>query len=173
MRSATSSFFHSRLPHTPATSSASSVVRRLAPAAPAVTFSFCCTEKTNGSLFSVPIPEKNIKHYAVHDGVPPGYVFSGQPLEDIELFLEVAEDSFKAAMRAAEAETRKRISCVMSDGFMWFSGDVAAEMSVPWVPFFTSAAGSISVHFYTDLIRETAGIHGKKSVGSIKIKVVG
>ncbi|KAL6958028.1 Anthocyanidin 3-O-galactosyltransferase 3gt6, partial [Sarracenia purpurea var. burkii] len=134
-------------------------VRRLASVAPAVTFSFCCTEKANRSLFSVPITDKNIKHYAVHDGVPPGYVFSGKPLEDIELFLEVAEDSFKAAMRAAEAETGKRISCVMSDAFMWFSSDVAAEMGVPWVPVYTSAACSLSVHFYTDLIRETVGIH--------------
>ncbi|KAL6966054.1 Anthocyanidin 3-O-galactosyltransferase 3gt1 [Sarracenia purpurea var. burkii] len=71
-------------------------------------------------------------------------------------------------MRVAEAEMGKRISCVMSDAFMWFSGDVAAEMGVPWVPVYTSAACSLSVHFYTDLIRETVGIHGKKSVGSIR-----
>ncbi|KAL6964584.1 Anthocyanidin 3-O-galactosyltransferase f3gt1 [Sarracenia purpurea var. burkii] len=136
------------------------LVRRLAAAAPTAIFSFCCTEKVNRALFSVPISEKNIKPYAVHDGAPPGYVFSGKPLEAIDLFLEVADESYKAAMRAAEAETGKRISCVMSDAFMWFSGDVAAEMGVPWVAAWTSAASSLSVHFYTDLIRETVGIHG-------------
>ncbi|KAL6959340.1 Anthocyanidin 3-O-galactosyltransferase f3gt1, partial [Sarracenia purpurea var. burkii] len=137
------------------------LVRRLAAAAPDVTFSFCSTEKSNKYLFSVPTPE-NIKPYAVSDGVPEGYVFSGKPQEDINLFLEVAEESFKEAMRAVEADTGRRISCIMADAFIWFSGDMAEERGVPWVPLSTSGAGPLSVHFYTDLIRETLGIHGKK-----------
>ncbi|KAL6958020.1 Hexosyltransferase, partial [Sarracenia purpurea var. burkii] len=134
------------------------LVRRLAAVVPAVTFSFCCTEKANGPLFSVPLPEKNINSYDVHDGAPPGYVSSGNPQEEVELFLEVAEERFKAAMRAAELETGKRISCILSDPFMWFSGDVAVEMGVPWVATWTMAANSLSLHFYADLIRNTVGI---------------
>ncbi|KAL6958019.1 Hexosyltransferase [Sarracenia purpurea var. burkii] len=128
------------------------LVRRLAAVVPAVTFSFCCTEKANGPLFSVPIPEKNINSYDVHD------VSSGISQEEVEWFLEVAEERFKAAMRAAEMETGKRISCILSDPFMWFSGDVAAEMGVPWVATWTMAASSLSLHFYADLIRKTVGI---------------
>ncbi|KAL6966656.1 Anthocyanidin 3-O-galactosyltransferase f3gt1 [Sarracenia purpurea var. burkii] len=137
------------------------LVCRLAAAAPAVIFSFCSTEKSNKYLFSVPTPE-NIKPYTVFDGVPEGYVFSGKPQEDINLFLEVAEESFKGAMLAAEADTGRIISCIMADAFIWFSGDMAEERGVPWVPLWTSGAGSLSVHFYTDLIRETLAIHGKK-----------
>ncbi|KAL6965699.1 Anthocyanidin 3-O-galactosyltransferase f3gt1, variant 2 [Sarracenia purpurea var. burkii] len=132
---------------------------RLAAAAPDVTFSFCSTKKSNKSLISVPIPE-NVKPYEVFDGVPEGFVFSGKPQEDINLFLELAQESFKEAMRAAEADTGRRISCIMADAFIWFSGDMAEERGVPWVPLWTSGAGSLSVHLYTDLIRETLGIHG-------------
>ncbi|KAL6965697.1 Anthocyanidin 3-O-galactosyltransferase f3gt1 [Sarracenia purpurea var. burkii] len=137
------------------------LVCRLAAAAPDVIFSFCSTKKSNKSLFSASTPE-NIKPYAVFDGVPEGYVSSGKHQEDLNLFLEVADESFKEAMRAAEADTGRRINCIMADAFIWFSGNMAEERGVPWVPVWTAGAGSLSVFLYTDLIRETLGIHGKK-----------
>ncbi|XP_057515029.1 anthocyanidin 3-O-galactosyltransferase F3GT1-like [Actinidia eriantha] len=133
------------------------LVRRLAAAVPNTTFSFYSTAKSNESLFSVPKPE-NIKPYSVWDGVPEGYVFSGNIEDNVNLFLEAAEKGFTGAMRMAEAETGRRIRCVMADAFLWFSGSVAEEMGVLWVPLWTSGACSLSVHCYTDLIRETVGI---------------
>ena len=41
------------------------------------------------------------------------------------LFLEVAEEGFKAAMRMAEAEPGKRVGCMMAAPFLWFAGSVA------------------------------------------------
>ena len=89
-------------------------------------------------------------------------MYSGNIEDNINLFLEAAEEGFKEAMRMAEAETGQRIGCVMADAFLWFAGSMAEEMGVLWVPLWTSGAGSLSVHCYTDLIRETVGIHGKK-----------
>ncbi|KAI8018445.1 hypothetical protein LOK49_LG04G00423 [Camellia lanceoleosa] len=136
------------------------LVRRLATAAPDVTFSFYSTAKSIQYLLSSsPIPE-NIKACHVSDGVPDRYVFAGKHQEDINLFLKVAEENFKRAMVVAEEETGRRISCLVTDAFLWFSGDMAEEMRVPWVPLWTSAACSLSTHCHTDLIKETVGIHG-------------
>ncbi|KAF7134695.1 hypothetical protein RHSIM_Rhsim08G0083700 [Rhododendron simsii] len=138
------------------------LVRRLATAAPTVAFSFYTTPQSIASLFSPSkkVPE-NIKPYAVWDGVPEGYVFSGKPQEHINLYLAAVEEgeiSLKEVLKAAEAEVGRKIGCVISDSFLWFAGDLAEEMGVPWV---LSCAGAraLSAHFYTDLIRETVGIH--------------
>ncbi|KAL2534790.1 UDP-glycosyltransferase 78D2 [Abeliophyllum distichum] len=135
------------------------LLRRLASAAPNITFSFFSTAKSNASIFSVPTPE-NIKAYDVPDGVPEGYVFLGRPQEDIDLFLKVAPENFRTAVERAEEEIGSRVSCVVADAFLWFSGDMAEEKGVSWVPVWTSAACSLSVHVYTDLIRQTVEIEG-------------
>ncbi|GFZ06465.1 UDP-glucosyl transferase 78D2 [Actinidia rufa] len=135
------------------------LVQRLAVEAPDVIFSFYSTAKSNESLFSVPNPE-NIKPYPVWDGVPEGYVFSGKPQEDINLFLEAAAKGFKLAMQAVEVETGRRIGCIIADAFLWFSSDMAEERGIPWVPIWMSGACSLSVHLYTDLIREIVGFSG-------------
>ena len=136
------------------------LLSRLATAAPAVTFSFFSTAKSNRSLFSAPTPE-NIKPYDVSDGVPEGYVFAGKPQEDIDLFLKVAPEEFRKGLAAAEAEISRRVGCVVADAFLWFSGELAEEMDVPWVPLWPSGASSLSIHFYTDFIRETFGVTSK------------
>ncbi|KAF5956351.1 hypothetical protein HYC85_003576 [Camellia sinensis] len=143
------------------------LVRRLATAAPDVTFSFYSTAKSIQCLLSPWLIPENIKACHFSDGVPDGYVFVGKHQEDINLFLNVnvyavAEENFKRAMVVAEEETGQRISCLVADAFLWFSGDMAKEMRVPWVLLWTSAACSLSTHCYTDLIRETVGIHGMK-----------
>lgn len=140
-----------------------SLVRRLAKAAPHFTFSFFNTAKSNASLFSTTRrPEdKNIRAFDVPDGVPEGYVFRGKPVEDIEMFLEVAEENLKKCLKQAEEEViGMRVSCVMADAFLWFSGEIAEELRVPWVPVWNSGVNSLSVHVYTELIRRTVGIHG-------------
>ncbi|KAL7224620.1 hypothetical protein ACSBR1_025981 [Camellia fascicularis] len=45
-------------------------------------------------------------------------------------------------MVVAEEETGRRISCLVADAFLLFSGDMAEAMRVPWVPLWTSAACS-------------------------------
>ena len=89
-------------------------------------------------------------------------MFARKPQEDINLFLKVAAKGFKLAMQAVEVETRRRIGWVMADAFLWFSSDMAEERGIPWVPIWMSGACSLSVHLYTDLIRETVGFSGKK-----------
>ncbi|KAH7866918.1 hypothetical protein Vadar_026682 [Vaccinium darrowii] len=138
-----------------------SIVTRLAAAAaPNVTFSFYSTPKSIETLFA---PAKrvpgNIKPYVVSDGVPDRYVFSGKPQEEINFYIAAVEESFKGVLKAAEAETGQRIGCVMSDAFLWFAGDLAKEMGVPWVSFWCAGANSCAAHFYTDLIMDTVGMH--------------
>ncbi|XP_076901537.1 kaempferol 3-O-beta-D-galactosyltransferase-like [Bidens hawaiensis] len=129
------------------------LTRRLAAAAPTVVFSFFNTQKSNKVLFSE-LSCNNILRYDVSDGVPEGYVFVGKPQEDINLFLAVAEEEFRKGVRAAEADTGLKVSCLVVDAFFWFSGDMAEEMSIPWVAFWTAGACSLSAHFYTDHIRQ-------------------
>lgn len=136
------------------------LLRRLAKAAPGVTFSFFNTAKSNASLFSVGLMSgfENIGAFDVPDGVPEGYVFLGKPQEDIDLFLEVAEENFKKGVKEAEKVIGMRVSCVMADAFLWFSAEISSELGVPWIPVWTSGADALSVHVYTELIRQTVGL---------------
>lgn len=102
----------------------------------------------------------NVKAYDVWDGVPEGYVFVGKPQEDIELFMKAAPESFLRSVKAAVAEMGREVSCLVTDAFFWFAAEMAEEMGVPWVPFWTAGPNSLSTHVYTDLIRETIGIGG-------------
>ncbi|XP_059637171.1 anthocyanidin 3-O-galactosyltransferase F3GT1-like [Cornus florida] len=140
------------------------LTRSLAAAAPHVTFSFFSTAKANQSLFSAPMPE-NIKRYDVFDGVAEGYVFSGKPEEDIELFLKAVPENFRRGMEAAEADMGKRINCLISDAFLWFVGEMAEDMHVSWLPLWFSTPCALSVHVYTDLIRQSVCTSGTDVAG--------
>ncbi|KAI7742217.1 hypothetical protein M8C21_017773 [Ambrosia artemisiifolia] len=129
------------------------LTRRLASAAPNVVFSFFNIEKSNNVLFSN-LSCNNILRYDVSDGIPEGYVFKGTPQEDVNLFLAVAEEEFRKGVRVAETDTGLKISCLVVDAFFWFCGDMAEEMNIPWVAFWTAGACSLAAHVYTDLIRE-------------------
>ncbi|KAJ9548403.1 LOW QUALITY PROTEIN: hypothetical protein OSB04_020946 [Centaurea solstitialis] len=128
------------------------LVRRLASASPTVVFSFFNTAKSNRSLFS-DFSCPNIRPYDVSDGVPQGYVFLGNPEEGVNLFLAVAEEELRKGVKVAEADIGLKVGCLVVDAFFWFSGDMAEEMNIPWVAFWTAGACSLSAHFYTDLIR--------------------
>ncbi|XP_015878556.3 anthocyanidin 3-O-glucosyltransferase UFGT [Ziziphus jujuba] len=135
-----------------------SIVRRLAAAVPpnnTTVFSFFNTCHSNSSIFSSAAPNDNIKPYNVSDGVPEGYQFQGKPQEKIELFVKAAPQSFREAFDVAVRETGKEVTCLLTDAFFWFAADMAQEMRVPWLSFWTAGPTSLSAHLYTDLIRST------------------
>ncbi|KAL7224613.1 hypothetical protein ACSBR1_025974 [Camellia fascicularis] len=146
------------------------LVGRLSAAAPNLKFSFLNTAKSNEKVFSkIKIAENgNIKAHNVYDGVPEGHVFSGHPLESVELFLKAMPETFKNGVKEAVKESGMKVTCLLSDAFFWFSGDMAAEMGVPWVALWTAAPCSISVHMYTDLIRSTLKGNGENVDQTLK-----
>ncbi|KAI3782180.1 hypothetical protein L2E82_12214 [Cichorium intybus] len=134
------------------------LVQRLASAAPTVVFSFFNTANSNRALFS-DLNCDNIRPYDVSDGIPKDYTFVGKHQEDINLFLTVAEEEFRTVVKVAEDDIGLRISCLVVDAFLWFSSQMAEDMNIPWVSFWTAGACSLSAHFYTDLIREKNAEH--------------
>ncbi|KAF9617345.1 hypothetical protein IFM89_035544 [Coptis chinensis] len=136
-----------------------SLTERLAAAAPHITFSFFSTAKSNASIFGKVTSHTHniIRAYDVDDGVPEGYVFTGKRQEDIELFLSVTPENFKNGINKVVFETKKNISCLMTDAFLCHAADMADEMNVPWIPLWTAGACALSTHLYTDLIRDVVG----------------
>ncbi|KAB1224452.1 Anthocyanidin 3-O-glucosyltransferase 2 [Morella rubra] len=131
---------------------------RLACAAPKVRFSFFNTPKSNRQLFSTSqaTSPQNLKPYDVADEVPEGHVLTpGNPLEEFELFLKAARESFRKGMDMAVAETGRKISCLLTDAFLVFACETARDMHIKWVPFWVPAPYCLSAHIYTDLIRDT------------------
>ncbi|KAK9084532.1 hypothetical protein Syun_031548 [Stephania yunnanensis] len=145
-----------------------SLTWRLAAAAPNATFSFFSTSKSNASL-NFPAAATNVTPYDVDDGVPPNHVFSGHPLEPVELFIKATPHNFtKAFQQAVSRNNNKKISCIMSDAFFWFLAEVAADINVPWVPLWTAASTSLSLHLYTDLIRQTIAPDDAAATGQME-----
>ena len=87
-------------------------------------------------------------------------MFTGRRQEDIELFMKAAPENFRQGVEAAVAETGRKVSCLVTDAFFWFAAEMAEEMGVPWVPFWTAGPNSLSTHVYTDFIRNTIGVGG-------------
>ena len=79
-------------------------------------------------------------------------------MERIGLFMKASPRNFREAIKMAEAEIGRKISCLVSDVFWWFAADMAEEMGVPWVAIRTAALFSLSVHVYTDAIRKAVGV---------------
>nr|UTB66778.1 UFGT [Dimocarpus longan] len=139
-----------------------SIISRLAFSAPNTHFSFFSTAESNNSLLSTHkhyfLP--NVKAYNVSNGVPDNYVLLGKPQEDIELFMKAAPENLRKAVAKAAVETRRKVSCLVTDSFLWFAAEMAEEMQVPFVPCWLSGSSSLSTHFYTDVIREKMGLEG-------------
>ncbi|CAI9098559.1 OLC1v1035228C1 [Oldenlandia corymbosa var. corymbosa] len=143
------------------------LVKRIAASAPAnVNFSFFCTPESNKTYFSGAKGDEefaNIKAYSVWDGIPRDHVFSGNPqLERIGMFLNATPGNFELAMKEAEEDTGVKISCLLTDAFLWFAADLAEKIGVPWVPYWTSGSCSLSAHLCTDEIRKLATTTGKR-----------
>ena len=130
------------------------LVRRLASDAPDVKFSFFNTATSNAALFNDGgQPNDNVFPYSVCDGLPKGYVWRwGVPEEPVELFLKAACGSFKEAIAGEVAAVE--VGGVVSDAFLWFAGEIAAEMEVAWVPVWIAGLRSLVVHLHTDLFRQ-------------------
>lgn len=79
------------------------------------------------------------------------------------MFMKAAPENLRKAMSQEEAETMRKISCLVTDGFLWFAAEIAEEMKVPFVPCWLSGSVSLTAHIYTDLIRETVGVEGMDS----------
>ncbi len=147
---------------------------KLARAAPHVRFSFFNTSKSNRRLFSTSqladLPD-NLKACDVADGVPEGCVFPpvNPHVDEIELFMKAAPESFGKAMDIAVEETRRNISSLLTDALLVFSCQMAEKMHVKWVTFWVPAPYYLSALIYTDLIHKAyanvCGINGGGVVG--------
>lgn len=142
------------------------VVRQISDSAPDALFSFFGTKTSNGQVFPKDNPEglKNIRPCYVEDGLPEGFVPSGHPLEPVELFLKVVPGNFYESIKETEQAVGFKISCLITDAFLWFGADMAQEMGVPWIPVWFSGARPLLVHVCTDLIRETIGPEGESQL---------
>ncbi|KAK6127061.1 hypothetical protein DH2020_039202 [Rehmannia glutinosa] len=138
------------------------LVQRLAAAAPGVNFSYFNTAESNQKVLPTADLKSydNIKAYDVEDGAPKGYVFSGNPLERIELFVKSTPDNFRRRLEEVVGETGLKATCLLTDAFLWFSVDMAAELGIPWVAFWTAGPAPISLHMYTDVIHSRLGQNG-------------
>ncbi|KAL5578445.1 hypothetical protein UlMin_020144 [Ulmus minor] len=134
------------------------LVRKLAKAAPNVQFSFFNTSNSNNSLFGFTSKvelEHNIKAYDVEDGMPVGHVFSGNPVEPMNVFLKAKPKIFKRAMDMATSETGLKISCLLFDAFFCdLLKDIAKDLSIPWIVLFPASPLALSTILYGDLIRK-------------------
>ncbi|CAI9098557.1 OLC1v1035226C1 [Oldenlandia corymbosa var. corymbosa] len=147
------------------------LIKRIAASAPEdVIFSFFGSSESNKSIFSGGKGDEefaNIEAYEVWDGVPKDHVFKGNPhFEQIGLFINATPGNFEKAMKEAEEETGVKISCLLTDAFLWFSADLAEKHGVPWIPFWTAASCALSAHLYTDDIRRLLSTN-EQTVGMI------
>ncbi|KAK9931140.1 hypothetical protein M0R45_018434 [Rubus argutus] len=133
-------------------------VRSISAMAPDMKFTFFSLSRSNSSLFSGSGFD-NIKPYNIWDDEGFG---AGNPLQQIELFLDRAACTFERAIEEAEAETGHKFGCLISDAFLWFAGDIAKKMHVPWVPIWMSGQRSLLAHIETDIIREKVGAPGQE-----------
>lgn len=91
-----------------------------------------------------------MKPYNVWDGTA-----DGEALITHEEFIMAMPGNYQKAIAEAEAETGTKFGCFLTDAFLWFGGDLAAERGsgVPWVALWTAGSCSLSAHLYTDFVR--------------------
>lgn len=139
-----------------------SLARALSAASPpGVAYSFFTSAKSAASLSPSP---HNLRIFEVSDGHKEGHVATSEedPEEEVGIFMRETPGNFKEAMEAAvEERGGVRITCVISDAFLWFAGEMADEMGVPWVALWTGGPCSLSAHMYTDLLRRDMVVHDK------------
>ncbi|XP_027916749.1 anthocyanidin 3-O-glucosyltransferase 7-like [Vigna unguiculata] len=152
------------------------LVLKLAQAAPHSSFSFIGTHKSNAILFPGSHIPNNIKPYTISDGIPEGHVLSNNPTEKIDLFLKTGPHNLHKGIQLAEADTEKRVTCIIADAFVTSSLLVAQTLDVPWIALWLPNSCSLSLYFYTDLIRHHCANHAAKTTldflpGLSKIRV--
>ncbi|TKY59437.1 Kaempferol 3-O-beta-D-galactosyltransferase [Spatholobus suberectus] len=134
------------------------LVLKLAHAAPNCSFSFICTEKLNATHISKPHFPNNIKAYSISDGIPEGHAL-GSDMERLLFFIKTGPENLHKGIQLAEAETKERVTCIIADPFVTSSLLVAQTLNVPWIAIWLPNSCSLSLYFYTDLIREHCPNH--------------
>lgn len=139
------------------------LVLKLAHAAPHSSFSFIGTHKSNAILFPKPHIPNNINHYSISDGIPEGHVLGNDPTEKLDLFLKTGPQNLHKGIQLAEADTKKKVTCIIADAFVASSLHVAQTLNVPWIAVWLPNSCSLSLYFYTDLIRRHCTNHAAKT----------
>lgn len=103
----------------------------------------------------------NVRSYNIDDGVPEGHVFSGNPVEVIELFIKATPLNFRKRLEEVVEETGLKVTCLLTDAFLGFSADMAEEMGIPWVAFWTAGPTALSLHMHSDLIDRNLRLTGE------------
>ncbi|GFY91475.1 UDP-glucosyl transferase 78D2 [Actinidia rufa] len=95
------------------------LTRCLSSSAPNLRFSFLNSAKSNAKVFSKIKPDdyRNIKPCNVDNGIPEDHVFSGHPLEAVELFLRAMPRNFENGLKEVVANTGTKITCLFT-GFV-------------------------------------------------------
>ncbi|KAL4284660.1 hypothetical protein GQ457_16G005430 [Hibiscus cannabinus] len=138
------------------------LVLQLSQACPDTLFSFLSTQQSNSSTF--PMKLDKVKPFDVWDGLPEGYRFGGNPHEPVGYFLKAVPGNFTEVLDRVVAETGKPIDCLITDAFYAFGADLADELSVPWVAFWTAGPRALFVHADTDFIRRHVGVNGPQDM---------
>lgn len=144
--------------------SAFAIVHALAAASPSgVVFSFLTSAKYAASL-SRSVNTDNLRIFEIVDGCREGQV-AVDPEEGVRMFMGATPRNFKEGMKeAVEGWGGVRITCIISNSFLWFAADMAAEMGVPWVALWTGGPCGLSAHMYTDLLRRQIGLRDHKGI---------
>ncbi|KAK7400382.1 hypothetical protein VNO78_11588 [Psophocarpus tetragonolobus] len=135
------------------------LVLKLAQAAPNSSFSFIGTQQSNAILFPSPHIPNNIKAFSISDGIPEGHVLGKNPTEKLSLFLQTGPHNLHKGIQLAEAETKKKVTCIIADAFVTSSLLVAQTLNVPWIALWLPNSCSLSLYFYADSIREHCANH--------------
>ncbi|KAK4254198.1 hypothetical protein QN277_009611 [Acacia crassicarpa] len=139
------------------------LVIKLAQACPNVTFSFISTAKSNQTLFSRPNIPGNIKPFDVSDGIQEGQVLGTHPFERLNLFLQAGPENLQKGIDLAMKSTNQKVTCILANAFVTPSLIVAQNLNVPWIALWPPLSTSLSVHFYTNLIRQHFSADRNKS----------
>ncbi|KAL2343857.1 hypothetical protein Fmac_005142 [Flemingia macrophylla] len=135
------------------------LVLKLAHAVPNTTFSFIGTHKSNANLFPKSHVPNNLKAYIISDGIPEGHTLANHPGERANFFLKTGVDNLQKGIQLVEAATKKRVTCIIADAFISSSLLVAQTLNVPWIAFWPPVSSTISLYFYTDLLRQYHANH--------------
>ncbi|KAJ4761150.1 UDP-glucose: flavonoid 3-O-glucosyltransferase [Rhynchospora pubera] len=144
-----------------------SLARAMSSLAPSSHFSFLSTKHSLASLNSTLHLLSNISLVPILDGVTSPHVPSH--VEAIEMFLKSFKDSLRESLKAAELAQGCKVSCIVSDLFVWLTADVADEMAVKWVPVRTGAPLDLYARLHADFIREVVGVGDEDLVEAFSI----
>ncbi|KAK7303220.1 hypothetical protein RJT34_14122 [Clitoria ternatea] len=111
-------------------------------------------QQSHEPFLTKPHIPRNIKFYTIADGVQEGHVLGDHPVERVNLFLQAGSDNLQKGIDLAVAETKLKVTCIISDAFVTPSLTVARYLNVPWIAVWPPYSLSLSAHFHTDLIRQ-------------------